>query len=104
MPAIATGDNSCRVQSPDGSGDKCAYPMTTTTGECSSKVFVGNIGVVRQGDKVAPHPKKGCDTDTSGLSSYSSKVFVEGKPIARIGDRYGDNIIISGSSKAFAGG
>lgn len=103
MPAVVTGDRTCRVQSPDGKGNKCSYPMTTYTDECSSKVFIGNHGIVRKDDKIAPHNRRNCVPDESTLSTYSSKVFVEGKPIARIGDAYGNNIIISGSGKVFAG-
>lgn len=105
MPAIATGNNSCEVHSPDGSGKDCKYPMTTSTDECSSKVFVGGIGVVCQGDKVAPHNKKNCVSDESTLTTYSSKVFIGGKGVGRIGDKYGNNVIISssGTSKVFCG-
>lgn len=105
MPAIATGDNSCIVESPDGTGESCKNPLTTSTGECSSKVFCGGIGVVVEGDKVAPHPKKNdCSTDESVLSTFSSKVFIGGKGVGRIGDKYGNNIIASGSQKVFCGG
>lgn len=103
MPAVVTGDRTCQVFSPTGEGDDCKYPMTTYTDECSSKVFIGGFGIVMKGDKVAPHNKIDCVPDESILSTYSSKVSVEGKPIARIGDSYGDNIIISGSGKVFAG-
>lgn len=103
MPAIATGDGSCRVFSPDGTGKDCKFPMITSTDVCSSKVFVGGIGVVTQGDRIAPHNKSDCVPDQSVVSSFSSKVFVGGKGVARIGDSYGDNIIISGSSKVFVG-
>ncbi len=104
MPAIATGDGSCSVFSPDGREKDCKFPMITSTDICSTKVFVGNYGVVRKGDRIAPHSKSGCVPDTSVLSSFSSKVFVEGEPVGRIGDNYGDNKIISGSSKVFVGG
>lgn len=103
MPAVVTGNGTCRVQSPDGKGDDCKYPMTTYTDECSSKVFIGNYGVVCEGDRVAQHNKKDCVPDESTLTTYSSKVFIGGKAIARIGDSYGDNIIIEGSAKVFAG-
>ena len=104
MPAIATGDGSCAILSISGSGKDCKFPMITYTDQCSSKVFVGNYGVVRKGDRIAPHSKSGCVPDTSVLTSFSSKVFVEGEPVGRIGDSYGDNKIISGSSKVFVGG
>ena len=103
MPAIATGNGTCKVQSPDGTGKDCKYPMVTETDECSSKVFIGGHGVVREGDKIAPHNKKNCIPDESVVTTYSSKVFVEGKAVARIGDKYGNNIIISGSDRVFAG-
>lgn len=102
MPGIVTGDNSCVVQSSTGSGDECKFPMTTSTGQCSSKVFVGGIGVVCEGDQVAPHPKRGCSTDSSVLTTFSSKVFIGGKGVAREGDNYtGDNVIMSSSTKVF---
>ena len=104
MPAVVTGDRTCRVFSYTGEGDDCKYPMTTYTDECSSKVFIDSFGIVREGDKVAPHNKRNCVPDESTLSTYSSKVFVEGKGVARIGDSYGDdNLITSGSGKVFAG-
>lgn len=103
MPAIVTGNNTCQVQSPDGTGSNCAFPMVTSTDECSSKVFVGGFGVVCQGDKVAPHNKTNCIPDVSVLTTYSSKVFVGGKGVARIGDAYGNNIILTGSGYVFSG-
>jgi uncharacterized Zn-binding protein involved in type VI secretion len=103
MPAIATGDRSCRVLSRTGRGKKCRFPVTTATDECSTTVFIGNIGVVRQGDRVALHNRRTCVPDTSVVTTFSSTVFVENKGIARIGDRYtSDNIITSGSPTCFA--
>lgn len=104
MPAVARGDHQDSVISKTGTGDNCDDPVTTSTDERSDKVFVEGTGVVREGDRVAPHNKSGCSTDTSVLTSFSSKVFVQGKRIGRIGDQYtGDNTIISGSSRVFAG-
>lgn len=104
MPAIATGDKSCVVLSKTGNGKKCRFPRITFTDECSTKVFVGGYGVVRKDDAVDPHNKKGCIPDTSVVTTFSSKVFVEGKGAARIGDKYtDDNIIITGSSSVFIG-
>lgn len=105
MPAVATGDGSCIVLSKTGNGNKCRFPRTVSTNQCSTKVFVGGIGVVRKDDLVIPHSKSGCVPDVSVLTTFSSKVFVEGKGLGRIGDKYtSDNIITSGSSFVFAGG
>jgi uncharacterized Zn-binding protein involved in type VI secretion len=102
--AVATGDETCQVLSFTGSGKKCRFPIMTTTDECSTKVFIGGIGVVREDDRIAPHDKSGCVLDSSVVTSFSSNVYVEGKGLARIGDRYtSDNIIASGSPAVFAG-
>jgi uncharacterized Zn-binding protein involved in type VI secretion len=58
--------------------------------------------IVVSGDLVAPHPRSGCVPDVSTLSTYSTKVFAGGKGVGRIGDKYGNNTIISGSSKVLA--
>lgn len=106
MPAVARASNTDKVLSRTGTGYLCGSPMQTTTGaDGSPNVFVNGIAVVRQNDVVGVHPAAGCSTDTSGLSSYSSTVFVNGLGIGRIGDEYtSDNIIISGSTNVFAGG
>jgi uncharacterized Zn-binding protein involved in type VI secretion len=106
MPAIALGDGNSRVFSKTGRKRRCRFPVRTTTDECSTKVLVGGIGVVRAEDQVAPHNASGCLPDTSTLtaSTASSKVFCEGKRVAHIGSQYtSDNIITSGSSKVFIG-
>jgi len=105
MPAAARGDSVDSVVSKTGVGDECGKPTTTSTDECSDKVFVEGTGCVREGDKVAPHNKGGCSTDTSVLTTFSSKVFIQGKGAGRIGDQYtADNTITAGSSKVFFGG
>lgn len=101
MPAVTRAGD--RVISPDGSGKKCRFPMRTSVGQVNSvNVFVNKILVPITGNLVAPHPKSGCSPDTSTLSG-SSKVFVGGQGIGRIGDKYGDNIVTKGSSNVFAG-
>jgi len=104
MPAVAR-INTDDVLSRTGSGFGCGSPMQTTTGAIGSpNVFVNSIAVVRQSDVVGVHPAAGCSTDTSGLSSYSSTVFVNSLGLGRIGDEYtSDNVIISGSTNVFAG-
>ena len=102
MRAAARGNGSDQVYSRTGTGRECASPLRTSTGECSATVFVNGIGAVRASDKVAPHPFGGCGPDTSGLSTFSSTVFVEGRGMGRIGDEYtSDNTITTGSSTVF---
>lgn len=105
MPAISrVGDE---VLSVDGTGKNCASPMKTSCGPSSgnTKVRAEGIFVVVQGDTVSPHPKGGCSTDASTVTSFSSKVRACGKGVARVGDKYAsmsDNTITQGSSKVFA--
>ena len=103
MPAVARANNADSVLSPDGTGKKCAYPLTVSTGSAmQSRVYCDGIPVAVIGDIVQPHPRAGCYLDESALSSASSRVFVGGKGLARIGDKYGNNTIISGSSRCFS--
>lgn len=105
MPAAAIGNGKSTVFSKTGTGYKCRFPLTTATDQCSSKVFIGSDGAVFIGNRVKSHPKPGCTTDTSTLTTGSSKVTVEGQPMGRVGDKYtDDNIITSGSSKVMVGG
>ena len=83
MPGVARGNGVDTVHSETGTGRNCNSPVDTTTGECSSDVFVNGTGVVRQGDKVFPHNKSGCTTDESVVTDGSSTVFVNGKEIDR---------------------
>lgn len=103
MPAIArSGD---QVLSPDGSGKKCRFPLKTSVGQGNNKsVFANGILIPVQGNLVTPHPRSGCVPDTSTLSSFSSTVFIGGLGVGRIGDQYGDNLIVQGSTNVFAGG
>jgi len=114
MPAVARKSGTDRVFSPHGENPKTKpkykMPSTQFTNEGSSRVLIGGIGAVRQGDSmtdhfmvggllhsaVAPTPPK--------LDTGSSRVFAEGKGLGRIGDAYGgDHPIISGSSRVFSG-
>lgn len=101
MPAAARGDGTEDVAILHST----CQPMTQTN-ECSSDVFVNNIGVVRKGDKVMPHtynPPQ-CPLHDPGLSSYSSSVFINGKNAGRLGDKYACNAkIITGSDNVFIG-
>lgn len=104
MPPAARALGTDTVFSKTGTGKKCPRPRTTATGGGSGDTYFNGIPAVRQGDMVAPHPAGGCGPDVSSLTSYSSKVFVNGKGVGRIGDEYtGDNIITSGSTDIFCG-
>jgi uncharacterized Zn-binding protein involved in type VI secretion len=101
MPSIARQGDS--VLSPDGTGYKCRVPMQTSCGEANTNNVTANgILIVVSGNKVAPHPKSGCQPDTSSLSSFSATVTIGGKGVGRIGDSYGDNVITQGSPNVFA--
>lgn len=96
MGGIARGDGGNPVLSATGSGPGCSAPLTSATLECSSNVFIGGKGVVREGDKMAIHNKSGCTTEQPGLTTFSSTVKINGKGAGRIGDNYagdGSNII-----------
>jgi len=103
MPGAARGAGRDRVQSIDGTGKKCRVPMRTATLACSTNVIVNGIGIVRIGDRVAPHPRTGCSIDTSSLSRASIKVLVNNRGAGRMGDIYGPNTIVSGSTNVIIG-
>lgn len=102
MGGVVRSGGTDSVFSPDGTGYKCRAPMTTSTGPATqTRVTAMGIPIVVAGDQVAMHPLSGCGPDTSTLSSYSSKVSACGSGIARIGDMYGNNIIISCAPRVF---
>lgn len=109
MPAIARADGTDKVLSITGSGYKCKFPTTVSTGKATQKkVTAGGVPVVVEGGIVAEHKLPGCIAiDKSPLKTYSSRVSVGGKKVARIADTYGEgeglNTITSGSSRVFAG-
>lgn len=104
MPPVSRQGDS--VLSFDGGpGKNCPTPMRTSVGEVNGKnVFANGILIVVEGNTIAPHPKAGCSTDTSTLSSFSGTVKIGGKGVGRIGDQYGPNLITAGSGNVFAGG
>lgn len=99
MPAVARkGDSTTTGHGCDG---------TTTVIGPSGDVFTNNIGTERQGDPCAPHTirsGKSCVPHSAVINAGSGSVFVNNKPIARIGDSTDGGAIISGSSNVFAGG
>ena len=102
---VAVARISDQVFSQTGSGYRCGQPLPTTTiAEGSGRCFAEGLGIARNSDKVADHPKGGCDPDTSLMISASSRVFVEGRMAARIGDSApSDNTITQGSTRVFFG-
>jgi uncharacterized Zn-binding protein involved in type VI secretion len=105
MPAIVLADGQDDVISMTGNGHECRLPKNIKTGPATyTGVKINGHPPVLQGDLVEEHNKGGCVPDTSVLTTYSSKVFVNGKGVARIGDQYtSDNVITSGSSNVFIG-
>lgn len=80
--------------------------VTTLTGP-SENVLVNNIGVERQGDPTVSHRVSGRNCSNSHIAvvnAGSGTVFVNNKPIARIGDSADAGSITSGSPNVFAGG
>lgn len=88
-----------------GSGHACHFPPSPAI-IGSPDVYVNNIPVVRQGDAYAPHACPTCPAPPHprALSGGSGTVFVNGKPIGRVGDAIscGGNAD-AGSADTFAG-
>jgi uncharacterized Zn-binding protein involved in type VI secretion len=120
MPGIALSAGNSSVAATDGAqGSPCGKnvwhwdtPTTQASDAGSGNVFVNNIGVVRDGDVMVSHPDGnpcvgGPVNHAPALSTFSSNVFVNGKAIGRIGDKYDsdghfDHTITSGSGNVFA--
>jgi uncharacterized Zn-binding protein involved in type VI secretion len=103
MAAIARGNETDTVASPDGTGPICALPTTQATEQCSGNVLINGIGIVREGDYMKHHPGPGCGDHAPTLSSFSSTVKANGKGVGRVGDDYAGHVITSGSGNANAG-
>ena len=125
MPAVARMGGTDTVACTDGAqGSGCAFnksgayawhwdtPTTQSTNAGSPNVLINGVGAVRQGDTMVSHPD-GVPCVSSpvnhapALSTYSSNVFVNGKALGRVGDKYDsdgdmDHTISSGSSNVFA--
>jgi uncharacterized Zn-binding protein involved in type VI secretion len=89
-------------------GDACTghadFPPRSNSG-ASPNVFVNNKGAHRQGDSWSAHcnPIPVCHGST--LAGGSSTVFVNGRPLGRIGDAVGcGGSVANGSQNVFAGG
>jgi uncharacterized Zn-binding protein involved in type VI secretion len=83
------------------SGHDCFPPRINDEG--SSNVFINNIGVHRQGDHWVTH----CCGDSchdSVASTGSSSVYVNGKPVMRVGDPIAcGSAVAQGSPNVFIG-
>jgi len=120
MPAVARMSGTDTVSCTDGAvGSSCGRnvhhwdtPTTQATDAGSSNVFINGVGAVRQGDVMKTHPD-GVPCVSSpvnhapALSTYSPNVFVNGKALGRVGDKYDsdghkDHTISSGSPNVFA--
>ena len=102
MPAVARDGDSTTT------GHGCDS-VTTVTGPTGSpaKVYVNGIPVECEGNPVAPHTipgGSGCVPHSAVINVGSSRVFVGGIALARIGDSTDNGEIISGSPNVFAGG
>lgn len=70
-------------------------------------VFVNGIPSLKQGDPVMPHTiKKGlkCVLHPANVNRGSTSVFVQGIPMARVGDSTDFGALFRGSPNVFAGG
>ena len=102
MPAVTrTGDVTT-------TGHGC--DTTTTVVGPSTDVFCNSLGVERKGDPTAAHtipnsasPPVCVSHSGPVINAGSSTVFVNSKPIARVGDSCDAGAIFNGSSNVFAG-
>lgn len=76
-------------------------------GNLQSKVTIGGNPVAVQGDVIAPHTilsGDACVPHSAAINAGSSKVFISGIPVARIGDSADAGSVQTGSGKVSAGG
>jgi|TARA_R110002074_G_scaffold347258_1_gene517656 uncharacterized Zn-binding protein involved in type VI secretion len=104
VPAVA------RFGDVTSTGHGCS--ATTTLAGPSTNVFCNTKGVERKGDPLAAHtipftfstpPGPVCIPHAAFINAGSGTVFVNGKPIARVGDSADSGAITTGSSNVFAG-
>lgn len=128
MPLVALGLGRSLVACGDGIiGTPCAFsplgnpiawlwntPSIWRSLQCSTNVFANGTGVVRLGDIMVAHPAGEPCTPapiphTPFLSKGSATVFVNSRPLGRVGDVYNGgtiypHVITTGSLNVFAGG
>ena len=96
MPAVARLADPCT-----GHAD---FPSRSNA-SASLDVFVNSKGAHRQGDNWPAHCNPVPLCHTSHLAGGSRSVFVNGKPLGRVGDGVAcGGSIAAGSSNVFAGG
>lgn len=101
MPAVAV----CGVDQ-IATGHPCDA-SALIQGSLQSKVTIAGNPVAVQGDAIAVHTiliSSQCRPHGASINAGSSKVFIGGIPVARIGDSADAGAVISGSSNVFAGG
>jgi uncharacterized Zn-binding protein involved in type VI secretion len=93
MPAIARLGDIC-------SGHACFPPRVNTS--AASKTFINSIPAHRKGDSWATH-RCGKSSHGGTTSGGSGKGFVEGSPLARVGDAIDcGSMIAQGSPDCFS--
>ena len=91
-------------------GDKVSIHecgVTPSAMNGSGDVYCNGISVHRVGDVNTAHPYAPvtCPTHSTALVKGSPNVYVNGKPLARLGDPYGCGISLTqGSSNVYANG
>jgi uncharacterized Zn-binding protein involved in type VI secretion len=127
MPGAALGSGQSTVVCTDGvQGTICHFNfsgipdkwlwnvgVTSASDDCSTTVFAGGYGIVREDDVMAAHPDGVPCTPvpvnhTPALDTYSSTVYIDGKRAGRIGDTYNKgtpfvHTITTGSSTVIIG-
>jgi len=95
MPAVARFGDTC-------TGHDC-FPLRAND-QASTSVFINGLGAHRVGDHWQTHCC-GPSCHDSALAAGSATVFVNGKPLGRIGDPVAcGSAVASGSGNVFAGG
>lgn len=98
MPAVV------RVGDSLSTGHGCAG-STTLGGANQGSVFVNGILAAVVGAPTVAHPfppDPPCAPHVAFLNSGSPNVFIEGKPVGRVGDSADAGAMTSGSSNVFA--
>ena len=101
MPAVAV----CTVDTIN-TGHACDT-TAGIQGALQTNVKIGGNNVAVVGDAIAPHTilsADACVPHSSVINAGSSKVFIAGIPVARVGDSADAGTVATGSGKVFAGG
>jgi len=95
-----------RIDDPLSTGHGCVG-STTLGGANQGSVYVNGILAAVVGAPTVSHPfppDPPCAPHVANLNAGSSTVFIEGKPVGRVGDSADAGAMTSGSSNVFAGG